>query len=108
MRVACTYEDNSNRTIHDIEDAQTWNLGINVGPKRFAGNGQAWDASYASGLPTLTNTSLVFLDTCASPAANSFDLEAYDGGKLFFANMDVSLATNDVAGSGSSLQAYAA
>lgn len=108
VRVGCTYEDNSNRTIHDIQNAQTWNLGIVVNPNRFAGNGQAWDASYASGLLTLANASLVFLDACTSPAANSFDLEAYDGSKLFFANMDVSVATNDVSGSGLSLQAYAA
>ena len=111
VRVNCSYTDCSNRAIHDIQDAQTWNLGCTVGPNRAvtgASTNGATYASVASGYPTLVNTSKVWVDACSLSAANPADYYAYDGGQVYYANMRTPRVTTDISGAGSAVSPYQA
>lgn len=96
FRVGGTYQS-TNRVIHDIQDAQTWNLGITSGPSLITSTGEA-AANFASGLQGTPGTAAgakVWLDSCTSAAGSNYDYEAYAGGTLFTSNMPAGVTAND-------------
>ncbi|KQS78065.1 hypothetical protein [Rhizobium sp. Leaf383] len=84
VRVNGKHTNGTNRTIHDIQDSQSWNLGFTAGPSRMAvGSGEA-RAGFACGLLTFTGWAKMWLDRCITTGMDR-DLEAYAGGTLYAA-----------------------
>jgi hypothetical protein len=110
VRINCSYTGIANRPIHDIQDAQTWNLGCSVGPNiPVTGapvNGPY--ASVASGYPAIPGTSKIWLDSCSLSDANPLDFLAYAGGQIFYANMRTPRVLSQVNDAGSAVSPYTA
>jgi hypothetical protein len=98
IRVNCTYDKVTNRIVHDIIDARSWNLGIAFGTTRLSG-GTTASAACASGLASNTGeTSMVFVDGGTLDASLAYSLEAYKGGKIYYQNTDLLGIPTDVSG----------
>ncbi|KQS86925.1 hypothetical protein ASG58_01365 [Rhizobium sp. Leaf383] len=84
VRVNGKHTNGTNRAIHDIQDSQSWNLGVTAGPSRMpVGSGEA-RAGFACGLLTFTGGAKMWLDRCITTGMDR-DLEAYAGGTLYAA-----------------------
>ena len=96
VRVNGDHRRTQNRTIHDIEQARSWNLGVRARDCRQTG---PQSAAFVSGYdPNTGETTQMWLDGCV-PTGHSYDLQAYEGGKVYIANMgavaDHQRLTND-------------
>lgn len=103
VRVGGTYRTNADRTIHDINRAQSWNLGCSVTPRRGQ-DGSDQSAGYAVGHATDGLTTGMWLDACTVSGNPQFPIEVYPGSILRYAN----LTFVPVAAKGGSVEAYAA
>lgn len=102
VRVNHAANRTQNRAFHDIKDAKSWNLGCIASDCRQTG---VQSGAFAAGFPPSTGeTATVWLDGCSS-VNNAFDLEAYKGGVLYYANMNTAGYVNDTA-TGGTILAY--
>lgn len=86
-----------NRIFHDIQAVKSWLLGCAATNCRQTGT-QA--GGFASGfLPNTGETAEMWLDGCVS-SGNSYDIEAYKGGKAYYRNMTPTPPTVDTATGG--------
>ncbi|MCU4181128.1 fibronectin type III domain-containing protein [Bosea sp. BH3] len=92
VRVNGRARKTQNRAFHDIAASQSWNLGVIARDCRQTG---VQSGAFASGYnPNTGETSKIWLDACQS-VDNAYDLEAYKGGTLSYANMDATGFVND-------------
>ncbi len=101
VRVNGDYRNNADRTIHDVNRAQSWNLGCIAAPRRSA-DASEQSSAFAIGHPTDGLASEMWLDACTVVGSPQFATEAYPGSTLHHAN----LAFVPVAGVGGAVAAY--
>lgn len=97
VRVNVVAKRTLNRAFHDIAASQTWNLGCVAADCRITGPASAGFVSGFSSTPG--ETCKQWLDGCRSDN-NAYDLEAYRGGTLYTANMDMTGYVNETANGG--------
>ncbi|MCJ2102473.1 fibronectin type III domain-containing protein [Methylobacterium sp. E-046] len=84
-----------NRAFHDIQAAQTWNLGCQALSCRQTGaQSTGFNAGYA---PNSAETAKMWLDGCIS-TGNAYDVGADKGGTLYTANMRSGLVQSGTGG----------
>ncbi len=101
VRIDGDYRNNADRTIHDINRAQSWNIGCLAVPRRGQ-DGSEQSAAFSVGHPTDGAASAMWLDTCRVGGGAQFPMQAYPGSTLRFAN----LAFVPVAAGGGTVEGY--
>lgn len=85
VRVNCSFQKAQNRSVHDIEQVVSWNLGVSSQNCRQATGDQS--ADFACGYDgDVGDTCQMYLDGCKS-SGSLFNLQAYKGGSLYTVNM---------------------
>jgi hypothetical protein len=87
----------TNRVIHDIQDTQSWNIGLTSGPSLITSIGEG-AANYAAGLTGFPGACTVWLDSCSSVAGSNYDAEVYASGTIKYANTNIPVTVNDGTG----------
>jgi len=110
IRVNGTYLNNADRSVNDINNVVSWNLGC-IASSRGAsvGTGVTQAATsktaYCAGFAGTTYAATMYLDACKFGGANDYDLYAGPGCTINYANMDL---TGRITGGTGTIQAYAA
>lgn len=84
IRGNCIATATQNRAFHDINGSKVWMFGSKALDCRQTGT---YSAGFSSGYDPNTNeTAEMWLDGCESEG-NSYDIQAYEGGKVYIKNM---------------------
>lgn len=83
IRINGDYRNNADRSIHDVQHAQSWNLNSLSGPSfNPAASPQGnWVAGEADG-----DSTQMWIDRGVSEPGSTYDLYAYGGSSIFYAN----------------------
>ncbi|WP_170841848.1 hypothetical protein [Sphingomonas gellani] len=90
IRVSGSYRQNQDRSLHDVHQAMSWNLGCESSTRRGQ-DGAEQSAAFATGRPSTSDNSTIWLDACAvlngAGGAPQYPTESYTSATLRYANL---------------------